>query len=143
VRFKWGSRFGLYLAGGVKLRVMRATPSLTRTVQIRLKRRISNGACPSAPSKAIFRSKSVALGPKMAPAPQFCPKNGLRSRCKAACNSPRVSRKTENSGPLAFRRPPAMHGLWTAPGTVPTAQARRDWGRACRHSAAMISQSLE
>ena len=101
-----------------------ATPSLTRTVQIRQKWRISNGACPSAPSKAIFRSKSVALGPKMAPAPQFCPKNGLRRCCKAACNSPRVSRKAENSGPLAFRRPPARRGLWTAPGTVAAAQAR-------------------
>ena len=55
-------------------------------------RRIPNGACPSAPSKAIFRSKSVAFGPMEAPAPQFCPKNGLQRRCKAACNSPRVSR---------------------------------------------------
>ena len=101
-----------------------ATPSLTRTVQIRPKRRISNGACPSAPSEALFRAFSGALGPKMAPAPSFRPQNGLRRRCKAACNSPRVSRKAENSGPLAFRRPPARRGLRTAPGTVPTAQAR-------------------
>ena len=70
----------------------RATPSLTRVVQIRRGRRISNAACPSAPSKAIFWSKSVAFGPMEAPATQFCPKNGLRRRCKAACNSPRVSR---------------------------------------------------
>ena len=103
---------------------VRATPSLTRTVQIRPKRRISNAACPSAPSETIFRSKSVAFGPMEARAPQFCPKNGLRRRCKAAGNSPRVSRKAENSGPLAFRRPPARRGLWAAPGTVPTAQAR-------------------
>ena len=69
-----------------------ATPSLTRVVQIRRGRRISNAACPSAPSKAIFWSKSVAFGPMEAPATQFCPKNGLQRRCKAACNSPRVSR---------------------------------------------------
>ena len=56
------------------------------------RRRISNAACPSAPSKAIFWSKSVAFGPMEAPATQFCPKNGLRRRCKAACNSPRASR---------------------------------------------------
>ena len=103
---------------------VRATPSLTRTVQIRRGRRISNVACPSAPSETIFRSKSVAFGPMEARAPQFCPKNGLRSRCKSACNSPRVSRYAENSGPLAFRRPPARRGLNTAPGTVPPAQTR-------------------
>ena len=107
---------------------VRATPSLTRTVQIRPKRRISNAACPSAPSETIFRSKSVAFGPMEARAPQFCPKNGLRRRCKAACNSLRVSRKAENSGPLAFRRPPARRGLRAAPGTVPTAQARSGLG---------------
>jgi len=52
----------------------------------------SNAACPSAPSKAIFWAKSVAFGPMEAPATQFCQKNGLQRRFKAACNSPRVSR---------------------------------------------------
>ena len=49
----------------------RGRDSLTRAAQTRRRRRICAGACPSAPSKAIFRSKSVALGPKMAPATQF------------------------------------------------------------------------
>ena len=120
-----------------------ATPSLTRTVQIRPKRRISNGACPSAPSEALFRAFSGALGPKMAPAPSFRPQNGLRRRCKAACNSPRVSRKAENSGPLAFRRPPARRGLKTAPGTVPTAQARSVLGSCLSALRGSVSQSSE
>ncbi len=78
---------------------LRGRDSLTRAAQTRRRRRICAGACPSAPSKAIFRSKSVALGPKMAPATQFCPKNGLRRRCKAAGNSSGSRRTT------CFRRP--------------------------------------
>jgi hypothetical protein len=84
---------------------LRGPDSLTRAAQTRRGRRICAGACPSAPSKPIFRSKSVALGPKMAPATQFCPKNGLRRRCKAAGNSSRPR------------------------------GARRDWGRALRPAA--------
>ena len=51
----------------------RATPSLTRVVQIRRGRRISNAACPSAPSKAIFRALSGALGAINAPRALFSP----------------------------------------------------------------------
>ncbi len=39
-----------------------------------------------------FRALSGALGAINAPAPSFRPQNGLRRRCKAACNSPRASR---------------------------------------------------
>ena len=84
---------------------LRGQDSLTRAAQNRRGRRICAGACPSAPSKAIFRSKSVALGPKMAPAPQFCPKNGPRRRCKAAGNSSRAFSLREKLGTTCFRRP--------------------------------------
>ena len=63
--------------------------------------------------QAHFLSKSVAFGPMEAPATQFCPKNGLQSRCKAA-----------------------WRGLMTAPGTVPTAQTRSGLGSGLRPSSA-------
>ena len=43
-------------------------------------------------SRPFFGLISALWGLKMPPAPAFHPKNGLKRRCKAACNSPRVSR---------------------------------------------------
>ena len=56
------------------------------------RRRISNAACPSAPFQAIFRAHFGALGAINASRASISPKNGLKRRFKAACNSPRVSR---------------------------------------------------
>ena len=68
------------------------SPSLTRVVQIRRGRRISNAACPSAPSQADFWAHFVALGAMKAPRASISPKNRLQKALQAACNSPRVSR---------------------------------------------------
>ena len=114
----------------------RATPSLTRVVQIRPERRISNAACPSAPSKAIFWSKSVAFGPMEAPATQFCPKNGLQRRCRPPATRPECPATRETRGHLLNGGLPARRGLWTAPGTVPTARTRSGLGSGLRPSAA-------
>ena len=84
---------------------LRGRDSLTRAAQTRRGRRICAGACPSAPSKPIFRSKSFAQGPKWPPLAEFCPKNGLRRRSKAAGNSSRAFSLRESLGTTCFRRP--------------------------------------
>ena len=84
---------------------LRCRDSLTRVVQIRRGRRISNAACPSAPSQAIFRSKSLSPGRERPPFAEFCPKTGPGRRCTAAGNSSRVFSLRENLGITCFRRP--------------------------------------
>ena len=101
-RFSAASVGGLHLMPplqGARHDPLRGRDSLTRAAQTRRVRRICAGACPSAPSKPIFRSKSLAQGPKWPPLAEFCPKNGLRRRSKAAGNSSGSRRTT------CFRRP--------------------------------------
>ena len=99
------------------------------------KRRISNAACPSAPFQAIFRLFRALRGLKMAPRALISPKNGLKKRCKAACNSPRAFLLRKNHGATCFLGGlPASRGLLTAPGTAPTAQARSGLGSGLRPS---------
>ena len=120
----------------------RATPSLTRAAQTRRRRRICAGACPSAPSKPIFWAKSAAFGPMEAPAPQLCPKTGLRRRYRPPATRPECPATRETRGHLPHGGLPARRGLMTAPGTVPTARTRSGLGSGLRPSAAWSPNPL-
>ena len=104
-------------------------------------RRISNAACPSAPFQAIFGLISALWGLKMPPAPSFHPKNGLKRRCRPPATRPECPATRETRGHLLNGGLPARRGLWTAPGTVPTARTRSGLGSRLTALRGMISQS--
>ena len=87
-------------------------------------------------SRPFFGLISALWGLKMPPAPSFHPKNGLKRRCRPPATRPECPATRETRGHLLNGGLPARRGLWTAPGTVPTARTRSGLGSGLRPSAA-------
>ena len=92
-------------------------------------------------SRPFFGLISALWGLKMPPAPSFHPKNGLKRRCRPPATRPECPATRETRGHLLNGGLPARRGLWTAPGTVPTARTRSGLGSRLTALRGMISQS--
>ena len=87
-------------------------------------------------SRPFFGLISALWGLKMPPAPSFHPKNGQKGAARPPATRPEPRATRETRGHLHNGGLPARRGLWTAPGTVPTARTRSGLGSGLRPSAA-------
>ena len=114
----------------------RATPSLTRVVQIR-----RNGGFPTPLvrprlPRPFFGQNRSLLGLWRPPRPNFAQKKASEGAARPPATRPECPATRETRGHLLNGGLPARRGLWTAPGTVPTAQTRSGLGSGLRPSAA-------
>ena len=124
----------------------RAQPRLRSALRLRLRLRASfksaeDGGFPTPLvrprlSRPFFGLISALWGLKMPPAPPFHPKIGLKRRCRPPATRPECPATRETRGHLLNGGLPARRGLWTAPGTVPTARGASGLGSGLRPSAA-------
>ena len=118
-----------------------ATPSLTRVVQIRLtadfQRRLSVRAFPGHFSGSFRRFGGYKCPPRL----HFTQKMASKGAARPPATRPECPATRETRGHLLNGGLPARRGLWTAPGTVPTARTRSGLGSRLSALRGMVSQS--
>ncbi len=91
--------------------------------------------------RPFFGQNRSLLGLWRPPRPNFAQKTAFKGAARPPATRPEPPATRETRGHLLNGGLPARRGLRTAPGTVPTAQTRRDWGRARWALRGMVSQS--